>query len=133
MNAERLKVYLAIDGERDYQNATWPAPLTSVGDAILLIGHYHDKARRAWATEQRPEKNALGQLRKIAAIAVRAMEENGVVFRDGYERGPDGPVGNPAPNGEPATEGPPPLLYVAGNEHMHSGRIMTTARRGLKW
>jgi len=82
---KRDEVYAAIDTERAYQDDKWgeavdPRPL-SIGEDILLIEEYVLKARQAWSTEHRPEVGALEQIRKIAGIAVRCMENHGAPKR----------------------------------------------------
>jgi hypothetical protein len=81
----RADVYKLIDGERAYQDAQWPEnegpqPLT-IGEEILLIEEYLARARAQWAGERRPEMQAMSVLRKIAGIAVRAMENHGASSR----------------------------------------------------
>jgi hypothetical protein len=83
----RNTVYAAIDSEREYQDRVWsenaptdPRPL-SIGKDILLIEEYVTKARLAWSKEMRPELGALEQIRKIAGIAVRCMENHGAPKR----------------------------------------------------
>lgn len=79
----RQEVFAAIDGERAYQDGQWPEnapsdprPL-SIGEYILLIEEYCAKARLEWSRARRPEIEALHQIRKIAGIAVRCMENHG--------------------------------------------------------
>ena len=87
MTIPRKEVYAAIDGEREYQDGTWsessyvdPRPL-SIGEDILLMEEYLAKARLAWSQERRPEINALHNIRKIAGIATRCMENHGAPKR----------------------------------------------------
>lgn len=83
----RAEVYRTIDGERDYQDRVWQESgangngVLSIGEQILLIEEYAAQARTAWSREAAPEMDALGIIRKIAAIAVHAMEDHGVVKR----------------------------------------------------
>lgn len=91
----RENTYRAIDGERDYQDdgrgnalrhpEEGTAPM-SVGDDIVCIDKLLLDAKLAW---YRPGglHDALDHLRKIAAVAVQAMEIHGTPFRPGY--GPD--------------------------------------------
>lgn len=87
MTTPRSEVYAAIDGERDYQDKVWaessyvdPRPL-SIGEDLLLMEEYLAKARLAWTIERRPEIDALNNIRKIAGIATRSMENHGAPKR----------------------------------------------------
>lgn len=79
---ERSQVYKAIDSERDFQERRWtrPAHNHSATEYLVYIDHYVRKAMEAVSTED-GEASALPCLRKIAALAVSAMEEHGVPFR----------------------------------------------------
>jgi hypothetical protein len=83
----RYHVYEAVDSERNYQDKMWSenAPADpralSIGEDILLIEEYCAKARLAWSKEMRPELTALEEIRKIAGIAVRCMENHGAPKR----------------------------------------------------
>lgn len=86
----REEVYEAVDGERDYQENVWPSEVVharelSIGDSILLVEEYAAKARLMWSKERYPERSALANLRKVAAIAIRAMQQHGYVTRDQEE------------------------------------------------
>jgi hypothetical protein len=85
---DRREVYAAIDTERDYQDRRWPSPFIlgvpnpmSIGEFILLIEEYTEKARVEWATEKKPEDRALHFIRKVAGIAVNCMEQHGAPKR----------------------------------------------------
>ena len=77
--ATRQEVYEAINTERDYQDNLWmqtPEHRTSVGEAILLLEEYTNRARIEWTREPAPEGRTLHVIRKIAGIAVRCMEQH---------------------------------------------------------
>ena len=82
----RDKAYDAIDGERAYQDDRFDGrkPL-SVGETILVLDEYVMKAKLSWSQEKRPEAHTMGIIRKIAGIAVHAMEDHGSIPREGYE------------------------------------------------
>lgn len=84
-NKNRTNAYLAIDGERAYQEDIHPhpEPLT-VGEELILLEEYIAKAREKWVKEGRPEVATLNGIRKVAAIAVRCLEQHGAPRRDGY-------------------------------------------------
>lgn len=74
-------VYCAIDGERDYQDKRWGTHTKpGIGDFIALIDEYSERARKAWAEGN--DGPALHHMRKIAALAVRAMEIHGAQTRE---------------------------------------------------
>jgi hypothetical protein len=76
---KRKDVYALIDGERDYQDSlgadrSREAP-HSVGAYLTLLRSYAAKADIAW-TDNPGDTAALDVIRKIAAIAVRCMEDH---------------------------------------------------------
>lgn len=88
MTMERSKVYQMIDGEREYQDAKWGTveqnPHT-VTDWLFIINHYWCKATDAHMGKQ----ERLREIRKIAALAVAALEQYGCEPREGYAPQPD--------------------------------------------
>ncbi len=84
--ATRAEVYAAIDSEREYQNALGPDRIEenehsfSVGEHLVLMQVYVDKALVAW-TDNPGSDAAMNAIRKVAGIAVRAMEEHGAPKR----------------------------------------------------
>jgi hypothetical protein len=82
MSATRNEVYNAIDGERAYQEQRWKRPEHNHTNTeyLVYIQHYVNKAFAAVSTQD-GDGATLPALRKIAALAVAAMEENGVEFR----------------------------------------------------
>lgn len=87
----RQEVYAVIDGERDYQDTKWdPANLETSGgkhtplEWLVYIEDCVKEAKRVFS--RRPEKEAvefgLHTLRKVGAMAVAALEQNGVRTRD---------------------------------------------------
>lgn len=88
---KRKEVYKAIDAEREYQDEHWgdnrlPLPPS---DELRLIRIYLQKADEGWHTTPddqssgvKVNKADLIAMRKIAAIAVRCMENFGVVTED---------------------------------------------------
>ncbi len=90
MKATRQVIYTAIDGERDYQEG-WKDPTltTSQGNHSVqeFLGYIQDYAAEAIHIGcRKPDpvsiEFGLHALRKIAALAVSAMEQHGVKFRD---------------------------------------------------
>ncbi len=89
MITKRNEVYMAINGERDYQDshtlhdAGDPADQFTTGDYITMMRAYVDKLAPAWAFNPgaAPDE-VLANMRKIAAIAVQCMEVHGVVPRE---------------------------------------------------
>lgn len=87
--ASRADVYAAIDSERAYQNSLGgdrrePREINhSVGDYLTMLRFYVTKADQAW-TDNPGTDAAMNVIRKIAGIAVRAMEEHGAPRREGF-------------------------------------------------
>lgn len=85
MALTRKEVYEIIDGEREYQETRWVRPQHnhSATEYLVYIDHYLKKALARVSIEE-GEDGALENLRKIAALAVAAMEEHGAPRRMGY-------------------------------------------------
>jgi hypothetical protein len=84
----RAEVYAAIDGEREYQRNRWGAVGAYHEPAawITFMQEYLDRARVA-VTEGNHE-DAMHAIRKVAALGVAAMENQGVYSR-AQEEGPE--------------------------------------------
>jgi hypothetical protein len=80
----RNVVYLAIEGERAYQDRKWPDNLHSTLEYLVYMEDYIAEAKRVLSRRPDPEAKefALHTVRKVAAMAVAAMEQNGVKTRD---------------------------------------------------
>ena len=76
MRATRFEVYTAIDGERQYQERVWPGHRHTVTEYTLYMQHYLTEAIRALSTQD-GEAGGLNILRKVTALGVACMEENG--------------------------------------------------------
>lgn len=80
----RSVVFEAICEERDYQDVICDElgydRVHPVAAELVMLKVYLDKAFEAW-THNAGEEPALSEIRKIAAIAMRAMENNGVTRR----------------------------------------------------
>jgi hypothetical protein len=90
LQASRELVYQCIDGERYFQEEQTlrpdrpdMIPNLSVGDHILAMEENLQRARVAWYSGSSPHHAALDFLRKVTALGVRCMENNGVVHRKG--------------------------------------------------
>lgn len=117
MKANRVQVYAAIDGERKYQDALQGNArreniddYSDLGSLIVFLDVYVGKAKAALASPA-PENagKALHEIRKVAAIAVRAMEYHGVLYRETLAAAPlraaldaGRPYAMPAPVGSAA-------------------------------
>jgi len=83
----RSKVYEVIDGERSYQenlpsNRSEDAKRTRmVSEYLTMLDHYVRHAQDAWTLRAGIEV-PLQDMRKIAALAVRCMEEWGAPPRE---------------------------------------------------
>lgn len=82
----REQVYRVIDGERAYQDrcgADHIRPDLMLGEHLLALEHNLAAARDLWYRSSDGDyRLVLDSLRKVAAQAVLAMEENGVVERE---------------------------------------------------
>lgn len=93
MKATREEVYAAIDGECEYQEERWNENTTescgdhSVAEFVLYMEHYIQLARVEASTKPDPESReaTLHMVRKVAALGVACMEQNGVMEREGFE------------------------------------------------
>ncbi|MNU40334.1 hypothetical protein D3C71_290470 [compost metagenome] len=57
--------------------AKWEAEdKQSIGEEILLLSHYVDQARALWKSESPVEHGALREIVKIAAVALRCIENH---------------------------------------------------------
>src|SRR5277367_4994054 len=86
----RADVYTAIDTEREYQdsfvlpdNEYWQTH--TLGEFILMLNQYSAQAQTKWTHPTDPDlrgfENSLHEVRKIAALAVRCMEQHGAPLR----------------------------------------------------
>ena len=86
----RETVFSAIDGERAYQDSKWSTDTTETGGRhepyvwLGIIRDYVAEADHYWCRNPNPQADdfVITTLRKIAALAVAAQEQNGVIFRD---------------------------------------------------
>ncbi len=88
--ASRTIVYQAIDGERDYQDKVW-GPTACGGEHevaafISYMEHYLTRAREWTSTLSDGAANSNGEtaldfVRKVTALGVACMEQNGAVRR----------------------------------------------------
>jgi hypothetical protein len=89
MGVSREAVYAAVDSERAYQNRRWnPETTTSDGlhsleEWLVYIEDYVGEAKHLLSreAEQIANPTALEIIRKIAAMAVCAMEQHGAPHR----------------------------------------------------
>jgi hypothetical protein len=87
--ASRHEVYAAIDSERDFQNKTWNKFTTKSAGAhtpaefALIMKHYIDQCVMIYAQTSEPLANnlLLENIRKITALGVNCMEQNGAPVR----------------------------------------------------
>ena len=83
----RSEVYRVIDGERDYQDSLIPTSSCegrhTVAEFLLYMDDYLREAKtvasRTWGETADPK--TLDIIRKITALGVVCMEQNGVVER----------------------------------------------------
>jgi len=81
----RQEVYKLIDGERDYQDSLWNSETTtsdgihSFEEWLVYIEDYTAEAKHILSRnpKQEADPEAAAILRKVAAMAVCAMEQHG--------------------------------------------------------
>ena len=85
--ATRKEVYNAIDSERDYQEKTWPRSkdLSVLGEITLVRQYMRQFEDHYQESNDEPGREVpqacMDDLRKMATILIRAMENNGAPFR----------------------------------------------------
>ena len=87
MKLTRKQVYDLIDGERDYQDKKWQGEEYrdhSIEEWLIYMEDYINEAKHYFAREPYEIRTPKGQaiMRKIAAMAVCAMESNGAPPRE---------------------------------------------------
>ena len=79
--------YAAIDSEREYQGK-WGDRTHTVTEYILYLEHYLWEARRRASTTDLTvpinHNDVMDFIRKVTALGVVAMEDNGAPHREGY-------------------------------------------------
>lgn len=81
MSKDRQEIYKAIDTEREYQTILTKKKL-SIVEEILIAKKYLSKAEEDWLVDfEGKEVEALENLRKVAGIIVRCLENHGVENR----------------------------------------------------
>ena len=81
----RQEVYQLIDGERDYQDSRWNESTTTsknkhtLEEWLVYIEDYVNEAKHILSRNARQDADPIvrGIMRKIAAMAVCALEEHG--------------------------------------------------------
>ncbi len=89
---KRGKIFGVIVGERNFQDAQqkggrFQKEVHTVGEELLLMKRYLDKAIAKYA-DNFGDAPALHGIRKVAALAVRCMENHGALPRELGERRP---------------------------------------------
>jgi hypothetical protein len=79
-NMDRQEVYKAIDSEREYQDSKWKGSPHTLTEWLVFIEDYTAEAKhllsRNWDAEVATQASDI--MRKIAGMAVAALEEHGV-------------------------------------------------------
>lgn len=85
----RSEVYAAIDSERDFQDKfVIPErgyyPTHTLGEFVLMLNQYAAQAMQKWTHHKDSalgDEESLHEVRKVAALAVRCMEQHGAPKR----------------------------------------------------
>lgn len=92
----RAAAFAAINGERNYQDQKWPqldpSQFPSVLEYLVYMEDYIKEAQHFYSRNPNETARtfALHTVRKVGAMAVACMEQNGTMWRD--QEGPR-PVG----------------------------------------
>jgi hypothetical protein len=86
---DRADVYKVIDGERNYQDATWNENTTASNgvhtpaEFLLIMEHYMSEARRMYCTASEPgaTDRMLDRMRCVVGLGIACFEQNGVPVR----------------------------------------------------
>lgn len=89
LNTKRAKVYLAIQGERDYQDSLGPDRVSvprhkhEICEEIVMMRQYLNKAEQEWTSNPGKigDEKTLHQIRKVTAMGVRCLENHGAPER----------------------------------------------------
>lgn len=90
MDTPRADVYAAIDGERKYQDERWVNDVNthrhSPEEWLMYMEDYIAEAKHILSRDAWPKCNrdAMHIMRKVTAMGVAAMEQNGAFTRPGY-------------------------------------------------
>ncbi len=92
MELSREEVYSLLDGERAYQDSVWNENTTStagvhtVTEWLVFMQDYLDEAKSYVSRSLEPagSQKASHTIRKIAAMGVACMEQNGAPRREGF-------------------------------------------------
>ncbi len=88
----REEVYTVLDGERAYQDNIWNEDTTSTGgkhtvtEWLVFMQDYLDEAKTYVSRNAEPKgsKQASHVIRKITAMGVACMEQNGALEREEF-------------------------------------------------
>jgi len=75
------KVAGVVIDEREYQDQRWPGHNHGVGSFLTYMWHYYRIAEQLDSTSDTNELLSLTPIRKLAALGVACMEQNGIVSR----------------------------------------------------
>jgi len=86
-NLKRVKAFVALDGERKYQEK-FNSRVLSVGEELCLIQCYVNKALTEYANTLNvpSEPVTMDVIRKIGAMCLRSMENHEIVERQDDEK-----------------------------------------------
>lgn len=83
----RAAIVGAISRERDYQDSKWGTIQEhphSVAEWLLIMERKLEHAKDAWMTN-RGHDEALCELLKVVSVGFAAMEQHGIIDRDGLQ------------------------------------------------
>lgn len=103
MNPMQVAAFEAVEAERAYQDVKWAADRTASGgkhtptEWLVYIEDYVNEAKRYTSRISEPQASVFVQhtMRKIAAMAIASMEQNGIYTRKVEGPRPEGAVAIP--------------------------------------
>lgn len=89
MKATRAEVYAALDSEREYQNKKWNHghdhdSTHTIGEWVIYMEHYLNEVKKQLTllSDEEVTHAALSTIRKVAALGVACMEQQGAPKRE---------------------------------------------------
>lgn len=91
----RERVFEIIDGERNYQDENDPPTELELthGEALMALELQLEHAKGNWSNQPEGRQATINNIRKIAGIAVRALETLGAIPREFHVPASAGIVG----------------------------------------
>lgn len=76
----RMKIFQAIENERNHQDKKWGHNSHTVGEWLLIVQAELDEAKEAWV-KNNGDNAALEELLQVVSVGVACIEEHHIVQR----------------------------------------------------